>query len=119
MLFDDLTIQLSGKALAKSFNGGKSEPRDLRKVAAPQSGRFVSVPRGAHPLPSRDAGDAFQGPIDTRVGSAKVTRLVAGHAQDSDYLTRKRGGAIGMMEGWREITEEPVRQRVGLLGMQY
>lgn len=34
-------------------------------------------------------------------------------------LHRKRGGAIGMMEGWREVIDEPVRQRVGLAGMQY
>lgn len=32
-------------------------------------------------------------------------------------LTKKRGGAIGMMEGWREVLNEPVRQRVGLLQM--
>lgn len=32
-------------------------------------------------------------------------------------LTKKRGGAIGMREGWREVLNEPVRQRVGLLQM--
>lgn len=100
MLFDDLTIQRSGKALAKSFTGGAPQP-----VAK----------RAPRVLPARDTGEAFQGPIDPR----KVTRFVAGYAQDHDYLTRKKGGAIGMKEGWREITEEPVRQRVGLLGMSY
>jgi len=32
-------------------------------------------------------------------------------------LSRKRGGAVGMMEGWREVLNEPVRQRNGLLQM--
>lgn len=30
-------------------------------------------------------------------------------------LNRKRGGAVGMMEGWREVLNEPDRQRVGLV----
>lgn len=34
-------------------------------------------------------------------------------------LNRKRGGAIGMYEGWREVIDEPIHQRVGLAGMQY
>jgi hypothetical protein len=32
-------------------------------------------------------------------------------------LTKKRGGAIGMYEGWREVLNEPDHQRVGLLQM--
>ena len=49
--------------------------------------------------------------------AGKVTRYCAGKAQGSDELTRKRGGAVGMMEGWREVLNEPDHQRVGLLQM--
>lgn len=49
--------------------------------------------------------------------AGKVTRYVAGKAQGCDELTKKRAGAVGMMEGWREVLNEPVRQRVGLLQM--
>ena len=49
--------------------------------------------------------------------AGKVTRYCAGKAQGSDELTRKRGGAIGMYEGWREVLNEPDHQRVGLLQM--
>lgn len=111
MLFADLPLQRSGKSLAKSFTGGTPVVRDMRKVAAPQSGRLVSVPRGAHSLPRADAGDAFIGPVDLR----NVTRFVAGAAQNADYLTRKTGKAIGMLEGWREIAGHAEQQRVGLL----
>lgn len=111
MLFADLPVQVSGKTLAKSFSGGSPVARDKRLVASPQAGRLVAVARSAHPLPRKDAGDAFIGPIDLRT----VTRFVAGAAKDSDYLTRKTGRAIGIMEGWREIAGTAEQQRVGLL----
>jgi hypothetical protein len=49
--------------------------------------------------------------------AGKVTRYCAGKAQGCDELTKKRGGAVGMMEGWREVLNEPDHQRVGLLQM--
>lgn len=100
--------------VAHTATGGKPVARDLRKTQN-AAGKLVSVPRAAQPLPMRDTGEAFQGPIDARIGSAKVTRLKAGAAENADYLTRKSGAAIGMMEGWREITETPDRHRVGLM----
>jgi hypothetical protein len=110
MLFADLPIQRSGKSLAKSFNGGAPVARDMRKTFN-GSGKLVSVPRASHASVVRDAGDAFIGPIDLRT----VTRLVAGCAENSDYLTRKTGRAIGMLEGWREIAGTAEQHRVGLL----
>lgn len=104
MLFADLPLQHSRRSLAKSFTGGTPVAPSKR---APRS------------LPRPDAGEAFQGPIDTRVGLHKgahvTTRLVAGVAGDADYLTRKSGRAIGMVEGWREIAGTPDRARVGLV----
>lgn len=116
MLFADLPVQVSGKTLAKSFAGGKAVVRDLRKVTN-GSGKLVSVPRAAHPLPVEDSGADFIGPVDLR--PFMVRKFKAGKAKNSDYLTRKRGGAVGMVEGWREIAETPIRQRVGLAGMAY
>ena len=49
--------------------------------------------------------------------AGKVTRYSAGKAQGYDELTKKRAGAVGMYEGWREVLNEPDRQRVGLLQM--
>ena len=50
--------------------------------------------------------------------AGKVTyKYRAGRAQGYDELTKKRARAVGMFEGWREVVNEPVRQRVGLAGM--
>lgn len=55
---------------------------------------------------------SFDGVIE-----GKVTRYCAGKAQGCDELTKKRAGAVGMYEGWREVLNEPEHQRVGLLQM--
>lgn len=95
--------------IAQTATGGDRKPKG--KFQAP---RF---------MPQQDTGAAFIGPIDLRM----VSRFRGGkihHGKRVEFdtsggeLTKKRGGAIGMFEGWREVINEPVRQRVGLAGMQ-
>jgi len=97
MQSDLFPAQARAVELAKSFTGGVRAKPEKRR---------------AHIL-SEQRAKSFDGVIDP----AKVTRYCAGKAQGHDELTKKRGGAVGMMEGWREVLNEPVRQRVGLLQM--
>lgn len=89
-------VACANTALAASFTGGdRTKPENRRP-------HILHAPRAK----------SFDGVI-----SGKVTRYCAGKAQGCDELTRKRAGAVGMMEGWREVLNEPDHQRVGLLQM--
>jgi hypothetical protein len=48
-----------------------------------------------------------------------VTRGKPSRDKSGRELHKKRGGSLGMQEGWRIVTEEPVHQRVGLAAMAY
>lgn len=76
------------------------------------SGRAIGKHRAAHVIhPARAKSVSCDGLM--------VRRFAPGKAEGVDELTKKRARAIGMFEGWREVVNEPVRQRVGLAGMQY
>ena len=101
-------------ALPASFTGGAGVPRE--KFRAP---RFMP-----QELSARKVGDklvpavAFtQSDRDAAAAGKATYKYRAGKAQGSDELTKKRARAVGMFEGWREVVNEPVRQRVGLAGM--
>ena len=101
-------------ALAQSFTGGAGVSRE--KFRAP---RFMP-----QKLSARKVGDklvpavAFTQADYEAAAAGKVTyKFRAGKAQGCDELTKKRARAVGMFEGWREVVNEPVRQRVGLAGM--
>lgn len=76
------------------------------------SGRVIGKRRAAHVVHPPRAKSV-------EVDGVMVRRFSAGKAEGCDELTKKRARAIGMFEGWREVVNEPVRQRVGLAGMQY
>lgn len=105
MLFDNLPVARNPRDVLSHKNTGGDKSSDKKRRAhilhSPRAKSFdVEAYYAAHnvPLPP-------------------VTRYVAGKAQGCDELTKKRAGAVGMMEGWREVLNEPVRQRVGLLQM--
>lgn len=101
-------------SVAHTATGGASVARE--KFRAP---RFMP-----QELSARKVGDklvpavAFTQSDHEAAAAGKATyKYRAGKAQGSDELTKKRARAIGMFEGWREVVNEPVRQRVGLAGM--
>lgn len=104
MLFDNLPTQLSPKARAASFTGGD------RKAKADK--------RRAHSLhmPEVKSSHDFIGP---QWPVWMVTRGKPSRDKSGRELHKKRGGSLGMQEGWRIVTEEPVHQRVGLAAMAY
>jgi hypothetical protein len=82
--------------LAKSFTGGaRTKPENRR------------AHRAAVEVAIKYGNDA------TKIYGVRHT----GKDLSGGELNRKRGGAVGMMEGWREVLNEPVRQRNGLLQM--
>jgi len=84
------------------------------QLSAPTNvaGRATGKRRGAHILHAPRAKSVA-------CDGLMVRRFAPGKAEGVDELTKKRARAIGMFEGWREVVNEPVRQRVGLAGMQY
>lgn len=94
-------------ALAASFTGGDRTVKPSFENKASKNYRH-----GHHPV------------VDVAIkfgnDSCKVYGVThKGKDLSGGELNRKRGGAIGMFEGWREVIDEPIHQRVGLAGMQY
>jgi len=94
-------------ALAASFTGGDRTAKPSHENKASKNYRHGHRP-------------AVEVAIKYGTDSCKVYGV---HHATKDLsggeLTKKRARAIGMFEGWREVVNEPVRQRVGLAGMQY
>ena len=112
-LFDE-NFDGDKRELVASFTGGAGVSRE--KFRAP---RFMP-----QELSARKVGDklvpavAFtQSDRDAAAAGKATYKYRAGRAQGHDELTKKRACAVGMFEGWREVVNEPVRQRVGLAGM--
>lgn len=112
------TLDLFGNLIADDFtaslSSGSPVARDKRKVLN-AGGKLVSVPRAPHPTPDVTS-QGFIGPLDLR--GFMVTRGKAARAAGSNELHRKSARAMGLLEGWREIANEPDRLRVGLLGRE-
>lgn len=78
------------------------------------------------PMPEYRKDEGFIGPLDLRPimvkrfrnGVRYGRRLATGKAQGCDELQRKKGKALPAGT-WLAESVEPVRQRVGLAGMQY
>ena len=99
-------------------------PDQVRKIALAQS--FTGGDRTVKPSYENKASKNYRrghGPvIEVAIKYGNDACKVYGVAHkgkdlSGGELNRKRGGAVGMMEGWLEIINEPVRQRVGLAGM--
>jgi len=94
MQSDLFPAQARAVELAKSFTGGvRAKPEKHR------------AHRAAVEVAIKYGNDA------TKIYGVRHT----GKDLSGGELNRKRGGAVGMYEGWREVLNEPDHQRVGLL----
>lgn len=119
LLFNDLPVARNPRdKLSHKVTGGDRSVKPAHENTGSKNyrgGHVVHENKSELRALARDVEDFLEAWPDTW----PVVRFKPGKAENCDGLTKKRARAIGMFEGWREVINEPVRQRVGLAGMQY